>query len=85
MLHNPAQKIFKIKGRYLSGFFDKTLKGEYHTFPRQLYPITYSPNSFFDVCKPSYFMKFKGKKLWGKKILPIITKFYKDIDTKNDL
>lgn len=85
MLHNPAQKIFKIKGGYLSGFFDKTLKGEYHTFPRQLYPITYSPNSFFDVCKPSYFMKFKGKKLWGKKILPIITKFYKDIDTKNDL
>lgn len=84
-LHNPAQKIFQIKGKYLSGFFDDKLRGEYHTFPRQLYPLTYSPNSFFDVCKPSYFMKFRGKKLWGKKILPIITNFYKDIDTKIDL
>ena len=86
MLHNPAQKIFKNKDKYLNGFFDKSLKGEYHSYPRQLYPMTYSPNSFFDALKPNYFMKFKSKKkLWGNKIFPIITKFCKDIDTKNDL
>jgi CMP-N-acetylneuraminic acid synthetase len=86
MIHNPAQKNFKIKGKYFTGFFNKTLKGEYHSYPRQIYPITYSPNGFFDVLKPQYFMKFKSKKkLWGNKIFPIITKFYKDIDTKNDL
>ena len=86
MLHNPAQKIFKIKDKYLNGFFDKSLKGEYHSYHRQLYPMTYSPNSFFDALKPNYFMKFKSKKkLWGNKIFPIITKFCKDIDTKNDL
>ena len=86
MIHNPAQKIFKISGNYFCGFFNKTLKGEYHSYPRQKYPLTYSPNGFFDALKPQYFMKFKSeKKLWGNKIYPIITKFYKDIDTKNDL
>ena len=66
MLHNPAQKIFKIKDKYLNGFFDKSLKGEYHSYPRQLYPMTYSPNSFFDALKPNYFMKFKSKKNCGE-------------------
>lgn len=85
-LHNPAQKIFQIKGKYLTGFFNKSLEGEYHSFPRQIYPLTYSPNSFFDALKPEYFMKYKSKKkVWGDKIFPIITKYYKDIDTKNDL
>lgn len=85
-LHNPAQKIFKIRGKYLSGFFNKSLKGEYHSLPRQIYPRTYSPNSFFDALKPKYFMKFKSKKkVWGNKILPIVTRIYRDIDTKNDL
>ena len=43
--------------------------------------MTYSPNSFFDALKPNYFMKFKSKKkLWGNKIFPIITEFYKDIE-----
>ncbi len=85
-LHNPVQKVFKIKGNYLSGFFNKSLKGEYHSFPRQLYPTTYSPNSFFDALKPKFFMKFKSKKIvWGNKILPIVTKFYRDIDTREDL
>ena len=85
-LHNPAQKVFKIQGSYLSGFFNKSLKGEYHSFPRQLYPTTYSPNSFFDALKPKFFMKFKSKKIvWGNKILPVITKFYRDIDSKEDL
>lgn len=85
-LHNPVQKVFKIKGDYLSGFFNKSLKGEYHSFPRQLYPTTYSPNSFFDALKPKFFMKFKSKKIvWGNKILPIVTKFYRDIDTREDL
>ena len=86
MLHNPVQKIFKIKGKYLKGFFDKSLKGEYHSYPRQMYPTTYSPNSFFDALKPKYFMRLKNrKKVWGNKILPILTKIYKDIDTKKDL
>ena len=84
--HNPPQKVFKIKNKYLSGFFNRSLKGEYHSMPRQIYDLCYSPNSFFDVLKPKYFMKFKSKKkLWGNKIFPIITNFYKDIDEKSDL
>ncbi len=86
IVHNPAQKTFQIQGQYFTGFFNKTLKGEYHSYPRQMYPVTYSPNSFFDVLKPKYFLKFKRKnKLWGNKIFPIITKLYKDIDTKKDI
>lgn len=85
-VHNPPQKVFKIKNMYLSGFFNNTLAGEYHSLPRQTYDLTYSPNSFFDVLKPKYFMKFKSKKkLWGNKIFPFITSFYKDIDEVADL
>jgi len=87
LTHSPPQKVFKIgKKKYLTGFFNKYLKGEYHSKPRQEYPLTYAPNSFFDVLKPKYFMKYKSKKiLWGNKIYPIITNFYKDIDKKKDL
>lgn len=86
ILHNPPQKIFKIKNKYLIGFFNKSLKGEYHSEPRQIYPISYTPNSFFDAVKPEYFLRFKSKKkLWGNKILPYITSYYKDIDRKTDL
>ena len=86
LVHNPPQKVFKIKNKYLSGYFNGSLKGEYHSMPRQIYDLCYSPNSFFDALKPKYFLKYKSKnKLWGKKIYPYITNFYKDIDSKKDL
>ena len=37
----PPQKLFQIKKKFLTGFFNKKYKGEYHSRPRQDYPKTY--------------------------------------------
>jgi len=80
--NQPPQKLFMIKNNILKGFFDKTLKGEYHAYPRQKYPRPYDPNSYIDIFKPSYFLKTKN--LYGK-MCPFITENTLDIDYKEDL
>mgnify|MGYP000103133585 CR=1 FL=1 len=80
--NQPPQKLFMIKNGKLKGFFDKTLKGEYHAKPRQKYPTTYLPNGYIDIFKPNFFLK--KNKLHGK-ILPFITRHILDIDEREDL
>lgn len=82
IFNQPPQKLFQIKNNRLIGFFDKYLKGEYHSRPRQSFPKTYLPNGYIDVIKPNFFMK-KNNKLFGK-ILPFITEEILDIDEKRD-
>ena len=38
--NQPPQKLFMIKNKTLKGFFDKQLKGEYHSRPSQKYTQT---------------------------------------------
>ena len=82
LFNQPPQKLFSIKKNALVGFFEKKLKGEYHSLPRQFYPKTYLPNGYVDILKPSFFAN--KKKLFGK-ILPFLTAEIKDIDEKKDI
>ena len=81
--NQPPQKLFMIKNKTLKGFFDKQLKGEYHSRPRQKYTKTYLPNGYIDILKPSFFLNNKNK-LWGK-IQPFLTNETLDIDIQSDL
>jgi len=81
--NQPPQKLFMIKNKTLKGFFDKELKGEYHSLPRQKYTKTYLPNGYIDILKPSFFLNNKNK-LWGK-IQPFLTNETLDIDSQSDL
>ena len=81
--NQPPQKLFMIKNKTLKGFFDKQLKGEYHSRPRQKYTQTYLPNGYIDILKPSFFLNNKNK-LWGK-IQPFLTNETLDIDIQSDL
>ena len=78
----PPQKLFQMKKRYLYGFFNKNLKGEYHNYPRQRFSQTYLPNGYIDILKPEFFLN--SKYLHGNKILAFITERTKDIDLPID-
>ena len=80
--NQPPQKLFMIKKKQLKGFFDKSLKGEYHALPRQKFPKTYLPNGYIDILKTKFFLK--KNKLYGK-ICPFLTEETLDIDYKDDL
>ena len=78
----PAQKLFMIKNKQLRGFFDKSLRGEYHANPRQKFQKTYLPNGYLDVLKTKFFLN--KNKLYGK-MCPYLTEETLDIDYKKDL
>lgn len=80
--NQPPQKLFKVKNGMLKGFFDKSLRGEYHAYPRQRFPKTYLPNGYIDIFKPSFFLK--KNKLYGN-MCPFLTHDTLDIDHKKDL
>ena len=80
--NQPPQKFFMIRNKRLKGFFDKTLSGEYHAYPRQKFAKTYLPNGYVDIFKPKFFLK--NNKLYGK-MYPFITADTLDIDYKKDL
>ncbi len=79
--NQPPQKMLKIKNKTLVGFFDNSLSGEYHNYPRQFFPKTFLPNGYIDIFKPSFFMN--NKILCGK-MMPFITEEILDIDNKRD-
>tara|TARA_B100000029_G_C17525080_1_gene941369 strand:+ start:87 stop:764 length:678 start_codon:yes stop_codon:yes gene_type:complete len=81
-MNQPPQKMFMLKKKYLVGYFENSLKGEYYNLPRQVYPTSYMPNGYIDIIKPSYFMKRNS--IMGKKIIGFITPSILDIDTKED-
>jgi len=82
--NQPPQKFFKLKKKTLIGYFDKSLKGEYHSKPRQKYSQAFLPNGYIDILKPSYFF-LKKNNFYGKKILAFLTEKTLDIDTHSDL
>ena len=83
IFNQPPQKMFQIKKNSLIGFFNNFYRGEYHSKPRQEFPITYLPNGYIDAFKTDYFIKKKNNELFGK-MLPFITKETLDIDEKRD-
>lgn len=83
--NQPPQKLFYIKGKKLIGFFNKNLKGEYHSLPRQNFPQAYLPNGYVDILKPKFFFKKRKNVFFGNKILAYFTERTLDIDVKEDL
>jgi CMP-N-acetylneuraminic acid synthetase len=80
-LSNPVQKLFKMEGPYLVGFFDNDLRPEYYNLPRQAFPQTYIPNGYVDIVKTS---TLKKGLIHGDKMLGFITELVPDIDDERD-
>jgi len=82
---DPGYKLFKKKGDYIE-FFGREDFGEneeYHYYPRQSLPVTYSANNgYVDVIRPST-LKNTGM-LLGKKIRAFITEKVDDLDDWED-
>ena len=77
----PPEKIFKMEGLYLKGFFDNDPRPEYYNLPRQVFPQTYLPNGQVDVVRAS---TIKKGLIHGDKMLGFITEPVPDIDNERD-
>ena len=78
---HPPQKIFKMEGPYLKGFFNNDHRPEYYNLPRQAFPQTYLPNGYVDIVKTS---TIKKGLTHGDKMLGYITDPVPDIDNERD-
>tara|TARA_B110000211_G_C14050101_1_gene540805 strand:+ start:593 stop:1261 length:669 start_codon:yes stop_codon:yes gene_type:complete len=78
--HETPESAFKqyIKGEKYWLPISESLS----TKPRQECPITYTPNGYIDIVKPTIFKETKT--FYGDKIYPFITKFTPEIDTLDD-
>jgi len=77
----PPQKIFKMEGLYLKGFFENDPRPEYYNLPRQAFPQTYLPNGHVDIVRAS---TIKEGLTHGDKMLGFITEPVPDIDNERD-
>lgn len=77
----PPQKIFKMEGPYLKGFFPNDPRSEYYNLPRQVFSQTYLPNGIVDIIKTSV---INSGTLHGDYMLGFITEMVPDIDVEED-
>ena len=83
--NQPVEKFYYLnKNFFLTGYFDKKFRGEYHNLPRQKFRKSLLPNGYIDIIKTDYIINNKNI-VYGKKILPFITKRTRDIDSRGDL
>ena len=80
-VHQPPQKIFKMEGPYLRGFFPDEPRSEYYNLPRQVFPQACLPNGYVDVLRTS---TIKTGLLHGDKMLGFATEMVPDIDVDED-
>ena len=80
---HPPEKQFRIKGRYYTNVNLKKIINNNFNKPSHLFRNTYEPNGYIDILKTSYLLKNKMN-IYGKKILPFITRKTIDIDTEED-
>ena len=82
VMSDTSYKTFEVENEKLkilcSGSFDL----ESTTLPRQSFPVTYNPNGYIDIVKPTQFMD--SNSLHGNKILSFVTDHAYDIDTLDD-
>jgi len=81
-MEESPYKLFKIKNKFLEGFFPDEPRPEYYNLPRQSFPDTYSTNGYVDVIKTATVINSDG--LHGDKILSFITDKAGDIDSIED-
>lgn len=77
-----AYKSFKKNGNFWQGLFNNEFTGDYYNWPRQQLPVTYQPNGYIDILKPTHFMD--SDNLHGDKMLAFITPYAHEVDTLDD-
>lgn len=80
-LAEPPQKMLKIEGKWLTGFFPDDKRPDYFNLPRQMFPTAYQPNGYIDIIKSSYITQEKDG-IFGPKILGFETPYSVEIDTQ---
>lgn len=80
---HPPEKQFRIKGKFYTDINLKKINNNNFNKPSHFFKETYEPNGYVDILKTSYLLKNK-KNIYGKNILPFITKKTIDIDTNED-
>lgn len=80
---HPPEKQFRIKNNYYCDINLKKINNEKFNIPSQNFKYAYEPNGYVDILKTSYLLKNK-KRIYGHKILPLVTKKTLDIDTIED-
>jgi len=85
MERESPYKLFKKKGDYYDFFGKEDFKKneEYYNYPRQRFPLTYQPNGYVDIIKPSVLLK--TGLLHGKRIRAFITEPVIELDFLRDV
>jgi CMP-N,N'-diacetyllegionaminic acid synthase len=81
-LAEPPQKMMKIQGDFLVGFFPEDPRPEYFNLPRQTFPLAYHPNGYVEIISTSSVRTGKG--LFGSKILAFVTPVTAEVDSPED-
>lgn len=80
---HPPEKQFRIKNDFYCDVKMKKIQNDDFNKPSHVFRSTYEPNGYVDILKTENLLNNK-KKIYGKKILPFITKKTMDIDTLED-
>ena len=81
----PPYKVFKLNDEgFCEGFFEdfNGIK-DYSGLPRQMFPQSYMPNGYLDICKKQTVLE--GSSAFGLQIKAVVTDSLIDIDTMADL
>lgn len=78
-----SYKSFEIKKNKLQSLKNLNLSIDQLNLPRQSFNKTYIANGYLDLYKTEYVLK--NKKLFGKNVLPYITPFTPELDTKEQI
>ena len=78
-----SYKSFEIKNNKLKSLKNLNLSIDELNMPRQAFNKTYIANGYLDLYKTEYVLK--NKKLFGKNVLPYITPFTPELDTKEQI
>lgn len=79
-LPEPPQKMLKVEGKWLTGFFPEDPRPEYFNLPRQFFPTAFQPNGYIDIVRSS-FIRLGNEGIFGPKMLAFETLVSVEIDT----
>ncbi len=78
-----SYKSFEIKNKKLKSLKNLNLSIDQLNMPRQAFNKTYVANGYLDLYKTDHVLKYK--RLFGKNVLPYITPFTPELDTKEQI
>lgn len=81
-LPEPPQKMLRLEGDYLVGFFPEDPRPESFNLPRQAFPLAYHHNGYVDVLRASTVVETGT--LFGPRIRAFLTDFVLELDRSED-